>query len=144
MSLVADVDDAVALAGAHADLVMDLGDEWAHRVDDVATPCSGRFDDGRCRSMGREHDRVPSRDIGDVVDEDHALALEALDDQLVVDDLVVAVHGRLESPDHPGQGLDRHLHPGTEPAGLGEQHPINSHADSGYEQDRPPVAWYSP
>ena len=55
-------------------------------------------------------------------------ALEALDDQLVVDDLVVAVHGRLEGPHHPRQRLDRHLDAGAEAAGLGEQHPVDVHA----------------
>ena len=68
----------------------------------------------------------PGGHLGDVVDEDDAQTLEALDDELVVDDLVVAVHGRLEGPDHPRQRLDRHLHAGAEPARLGEQHPITS------------------
>ena len=44
-------------------------------------------------------------------------SLEAVDDQLVVDDLVVAVHGRLEDPHHPRQRLDRHLHAGAEARG---------------------------
>ena len=72
-----------------------------------------------------------------------ALALEALDDQLVVDDLVVAVDRRLEGPDHPGQRLDRHLHAGAEPARLGEQDAIDGHtiqATSPWS----PVAWYEP
>ena len=50
---------------------------------------------------------------------------EAVDDQLVVDDLVVAVHGRLEGPHHPGQRLDRHLDAGAEAAGRGEQHLVD-------------------
>ena len=52
-------------------------------------------------------------------------SLEALDDELVVDDLVVAVHGRLEGPHHPGQRLDRHLHAGAEAPRLGEQHAVD-------------------
>jgi hypothetical protein len=38
---------------------------------------------------------------------------------------VVAVHGGLEDPHHPGQGLDRLLHAGAEPPGLGQQDPFD-------------------
>ncbi len=57
----------------------------------------------------------------DVVDEDDPELHEPVDDQLVVDDLVVAVDGRLEGPHHPAQRLDRHLDPGTESTGGAEQ-----------------------
>ena len=50
-----------------------------------------------------------------------AAALEALDHDPVVDDLVVAVDGRLEGPHHPGQRLDGHLHAGAEAARGSEQ-----------------------
>ena len=53
-------------------------------------------------------------------------ALPAMD-QPVVDDLVVAVHGRLERAHQPRQSLDRHLHPGAEPAGRGEQDLFDGH-----------------
>ena len=53
---------------------------------------------------------------------------EAVDHQLVVDDLVVAVHRRLEGPDHPGQRLDGHLDAGAEAPGRGEQHLVDGHA----------------
>ena len=69
----------------------------------------------------------PGGHLGDVVDEHHAEVAEAVDHQLVVDDLVVAVHGRLEGPHHPGQRLDGHLHPGAEPAGGGEEHLVDGH-----------------
>ena len=52
---------------------------------------------------------------------------EPVDDEPVVDDLVVAVHGRLEDAHHPREGLDRHLDPGAEAAGLGEQHLFDGH-----------------
>ena len=65
-------------------------------------------------------------------------SLEALDDELVVDDLVVAVHGRLEGPHHPGQRLDRHLDAGAEPPRRGEQHLVDGHRRRGYRRpDRP-------
>jgi hypothetical protein len=38
-----------------------------------------------------------------------------------VDDLVVAVHGRLEDAHHPRQRLDRHLDAGAVTAGLGQE-----------------------
>ena len=124
---VADVHDAIALACPHAHLVMDLGDERAHRVDDVAAAFLRRGDDLRRRAVSRQHDRPPLRDVGDVVDEDDALALEALHDQLVVDDLVIAVHGRFEAAHHPRQCLDRHLDPGAEPPRLGQEHAFDRH-----------------
>ena len=127
VALVAHVDDPVSLPRAHTHLVVHLGDERAHGVDDVAAPRPRGFDDRRRRAVGGQHDRITGGGVGDVVDEHHTLSLEALDDQLVVDDLVVAVHRRFEGPDHPRQGLDRHLHTGAEPPRLGEQHAIDSH-----------------
>ena len=114
VTVMADVDDAVALLGAHLHLVMNLGDERAHRVDDVAaaSPCCG--DDLGGRAVSREHDRTTRGNVGDVVDEHDALLLEPVDDDLVVDDLVVAVDGRFEGAHHPCQCLDRHLDTGAE------------------------------
>ena len=40
---------------------------------------------------------------------------------------MVAVHRRREQPDHPGQGLDRHLDTGTEATGLGQENLANGH-----------------
>ena len=78
--------------------------------------------------MRRQHDRAALRNVSDVIDEHHAVRLEALDDELVVDDLVVAIDRRLEAAHHPRQRLDGHLHAGAEPAGLGEQHTVDVHA----------------
>ncbi len=75
--------------------------------------------------MGAQHERRTGRHIGHVVDEDHPLVLEALDDMAVVHDLVVAVHGRLEHPHHPGQGLDRLFDAGAEPPGLRQHHSLD-------------------
>ena len=44
----------------------------------------------------------------------------------VVDDLVVAVHRRLEDPHHPRQGLDGLLDPGTEAPGLGQEDAVDT------------------
>ena len=81
---------------------------------------------------------APSRDLVDVVDEDDTGPLEGLHHPLVVDDLVVAVDGRLEDPHHPGEGLDRHLDTGAEPAWLGEQYTVN-HSPNGRNNGAQPV-----
>ena len=127
MALVTDVHDAVALPGTDTHLVVDLRDERAHRVDDVAAAGAGGLHHRRRRPMGRQHDRVAGGDVGDVVHEHHPQPLEALHDELVVHDLVVAVHRRLERPDHPGERLDGHLDAGAEPTWLGEQDAVDTH-----------------
>ena len=125
VTLVADVDDAEALACPHLHLVVHLRDEWAHAVHDVAAPrAGGRHDLGR-RSVGGEHDRAAFRHVGDVIDEHDPERLEPVDHELVVDDFVVAVDGRLEGAHHPRERLDRHLYPGAEPARRGEQHEVD-------------------
>ena len=87
-----------------------------------------RGNDFGCAAVRRQHQRRARGHRVDVVDEHHAEVAETLDDEPVVHDLVVAVHGRLEDPHHPRQRLDRHLHAGAEAAGLGEQHLIDAHA----------------
>ena len=115
----------------HLRLVVDLGHERADRVDDEPVVLAGRGHDLGRRAVGREHERRARRDVVDVVDEDHAEAAEPVDHEAVVDDLVVAVDGRLEDPDHPRERLDRHLDPGTEAARLGEQHAFDGHSERG-------------
>ena len=76
--------------------------------------------------MGAEHERRTGGNIGHVIDEDDALVTEALDHMPVVDDLVIAVDGRLKDPHHPGQGFDRLLDAGAEPPGLGQHDSVHS------------------
>ena len=125
VTFVTDVDDLVALLGAGLHLVVDLGDERTDRVDDIATLGSSCSDDLGGRAVGRKHDRSTSRHIGDVVDEDHAGLFEPLHHELVVHDLVVAVHRRFERPHHPGEGLDRHLDTGAKASRRSQQHGLN-------------------
>ena len=77
--------------------------------------------------MRGQHERRTGRHVVDVVDEDHALLAETVDDEPVVHDLVVAVHGRLEDPNHPRQRLDRHLDAGAEAPRFGEQDLLYGH-----------------
>ena len=137
VAAVADVEDRVALARPDLGLVVHLGDERAHRVDDVATFGAGRGHHVGCRAVRRQHQRRARRHLGDVVDEDHTLVLEPLDHEPVVHDLVVAVDGRLERADHPCEGLDRHLHARAEAPGFGEQHLLDSALD--WPSTRPSV-----
>ena len=127
VTLVTDVEDAVALAGAHLHLVVDLGDERADGVDHERTALLGCGHHLGRRPMGRQHDRATRGHLVHVVDEHHATAFETLDDDPVVDDLVVAVDGWFEGVNHPAQRLDRHLDAGAEPSRFGQQHTVDVH-----------------
>ena len=85
------------------------------------------LDDLGGRSVRREHERGAVGHLVHVVDEDHPSGPELVHDVSVVDDLVVAVHRRLEDPDHPRQGLDGLLDSGTETSGRGQQDTLDRH-----------------
>ena len=91
-----------------------------------------RLDDLGRRPVGGQHDRAAGWHKSDVVDENDPELAEAVDHDLVVDDLVVAVNGRFEDPHHPGERLDRHLHPGTEPPWRSQQYLFDFHAIPSY------------
>ena len=116
-----DIKDRVALPGAHLELVVDLGHQGTAGVDDDAPVRAGGALDLGGGAVSREHDGRKGRDLVDVVHEHDALTAEFLDDEAVVDDLVVAVDGRLEHAHHPRQSLDGHLHARAEAARLCEQ-----------------------
>jgi hypothetical protein len=139
VAVVADVEDRVALAGPDLELVVDLGDQRAHGVDHHPPAIPGRRDHLGGRAVGRQHQGRAGRHLVHVVDEDDAPGPELVDHVPVVDDLVVAVDGRLEDPHHPGQGLDGLLHPGTEPPRFGQQHSVHVHRP-GYRRHR----WWRP
>ncbi len=127
MTFVTNINNAIALACARAHFVMHLGDERTHRVDHVATAFAGGVDHGRCRTMCRQHDRTTLWHFADVVNEDHATFGEAIDDDLVVHDLVIAVHRSIKRSYHPRECLDCHLDAGAKTTRRGEQHSINRH-----------------
>ena len=77
--------------------------------------------------MRRQHQGGTSRYFTDIVDEDHPLGPELVHHMLIVDDLVIAVHRRLEDPDHPGQGFDGLLHPRTEAPRFSQEHTFDGH-----------------
>ena len=140
VTLMTDVDDVEAFSGARLHLVMHLGDEGAHRIDHVTAALAGCGNDLRCRSVRREHDRGPDRNLVDRVNEDDALFHETIDDDLVVHDLVVAVHGFVEGAHHPCERLDGHLDTGAETPRRRKQHLVNSHRATSIERQQPRVA----
>ena len=121
----------IALAGTDLDLVVDLGHQRAHGVDHEPPPARAAATTSGAEPWAESMSGAPVGDLVDVVDEDHAEVGEALHHEPVVDDLVVAVDGRLEGPHHPGQGLDGHLHPGAEASGAGQEHLLDVHASQG-------------
>ena len=114
---VPDVQHGEALACPHPRFVVHLGDERADRIHHVTAFGVGFRDNFGSRAVRRQHQRSAGGHVRHVIDEHDALLAEALHDEPVVDDLVVAVHGRFERPDHPRERFDRHLHPGAEAAG---------------------------
>ena len=130
MSLVTNVDNLISLTGANLDLVVDLGDEWADRVHHVPAGIDGGLDDLWCGSMCRQHDGRACRNVGDVIDEDHPHVLESLNDEAIMNNLVIAVHGRFECSNHGGEGLDGHLHTSAKTSGRSEQNVIDGHVSN--------------
>ena len=86
-------------------------------------PALGRLpaDLGR-HAVGRIEKVGPFGHLGKIVDENHPQPTEPVHHPFVVDDLVVDVDRRAETPDRQLQALDRHVDPGAEPAGAGKDH----------------------
>ena len=127
VALVADVDDREALPRAHLGLVVDLGDERAHSVHHKASFAARPGDHLGRGAVGAEHHGRARGNLRDVVDEHDAEPAEPVDHELVVDDLVVAVDGRVEDAHHPRERLDGHLHAGAEAPWGREQHFLDPH-----------------
>ena len=105
---------------------MHLGHERAHRVDHHAAARPGGRDDLGRGAVGAQHQGRPGGTSATSSTKIDALGPEAVDHVPVVDDLVVAVDGRLEDPHHPGQSFDRLLDAGAEPPGLRQQDSVDS------------------
>ena len=127
MACVADIKDLKALLCPDLELMVHLRHERADSVHDDPVLLPRGIDHLGRRAMGAQHQGRASGDLAHVVDEDDSLIGEALHHVLVVDDLVVAVDGRLEGPNHPCKCFDRLLDAGTEPPGFGQQHLIDVH-----------------
>jgi len=75
--------------------------------------------------MRRQHNWAPDRNLLDVIDKLHALRPERINDDLIVNNFVIAVHRRLERTHHPGQSFDRHLDSSAKPTWFSKQHSID-------------------
>ena len=120
VTLVTDVEHRVALLGANLEFVMDLGDERTDGVDDRAAAARAASMTSGGEPWALSMTGAPGGTVVDVVDEDDAEGLEVLDDELVVNDLVVAVDRRLEDPRHPVECLNGLFDAGAKPPGCCE------------------------
>ncbi len=77
--------------------------------------------------MSTQHDRSTLGHQSDVINELNSQASEMIDNELVMDNLVVAVDGRFEDSRHPVEGFDGLFHAGTKAPRRGEQNAINGH-----------------
>jgi hypothetical protein len=64
--------------------------------------------------MRRKHYWASLGHIGDVVNKNHTQRPKSIYDNFVMNDLVIAVDGRLKGSHHPSQSFDRHFDAGTE------------------------------
>ena len=117
----ADQDDGATGVGVTLGLAMDLGDQRAGGIDkeQVATGCLGRH---RFRdAVGGEDHRPVVRHLVELVDEDRALGLEALDHEAVVDDLVPDIDRPAIAREGALDDLDRAIDARAEAARTGKQ-----------------------
>ena len=77
--------------------------------------------------MGTQHHRCARRDDVDVVNEDDAERLKVVDHKLIVNDFVVAVHGRFENSRHPIERLDGFFDTRAETSRGSEHDSVNFH-----------------
>jgi hypothetical protein len=120
---VADQDDGAALAHVALGLVVDLGDQRARRVEHRQVAGGRGLDHRLGDAVGAEHGMGAVRHLGQLLDEDGALGLQAVHDMAVVHDLVADIDRRLVFLDGPLDDVDRPHHAGAETARLGQDDP---------------------
>ena len=117
-----DQDDSEPLGVAPLCLYMHFADERAGGIDLEEMALARRFGNRLGHPVGREHDRpVVFRDFVELVDEDRCLALQLVDHEFVVNDLVAHI-------DRPAIPFERSLddfdgahHPSTKSTRRGHQ-----------------------
>src|SRR5439155_1756388 len=124
-------------------LDMDLGHQRAGGVDRVEGTGPGVGVHARRDAMSREHDGLPLGDLGLLLHEDRAPALQALDHVLVVDDLLAHVDGWAVEPERVLDGRDRAINARAVAAGRRKEdlpracgHTKKSRARKGYLRTR--------
>ncbi len=119
---VADQHDLAAAAKMDFRLAVHLGDEWAGGVEVKEVP-PGRGRRHRLGdAVGGENHRLPGlRNFVEVLHEDRALRLEAVDDIAIMDDLMPHVDRRAIFGERQLDDLDSPVHPGAEAARAAEE-----------------------
>ena len=102
-------------------LAMDLGDQRAGGVDIEQVAAAGLGRHRLRHAVGGEHHRPVVGHLVELVDEDRALGLEALDDIAVVHDLVADIDRPAVALDGALDDLDGAIDAGAEAARAGEQ-----------------------
>src|SRR5262249_21613369 len=112
-----------ALARVALALQMHFGYERTGRVDHRQRALPGIVDHGAGDAMGAEDSDAARRNVGDLLDEAHALRAQSLDHVAVVHDLVSDIDGGAELLERPLDDRDRALNASTNPSRLGQDHP---------------------
>ena len=93
VAIVADQQDLVVVASEASRFTVDLGDEWARRINSVQLTIRGTLDDGGRDTVGRKHHGGSFRNFFNLIHKDGALSFERRDDMDVVHDLLAHVDG---------------------------------------------------
>jgi hypothetical protein len=111
MTLVADQQDVVIVAGEALRLVVYLGDERAGRVNGRQVPAPRLFADLGGDAVRGEHDHAALGDLFGLLDEDGAALLQLADHVRVMHDLLAHVYGSTELAKGDLHGLDGPVDP---------------------------------
>ncbi|MHC2193694.1 hypothetical protein ACVJF1_006327 [Bradyrhizobium diazoefficiens] len=114
----ADQDQGAALGDIALPLIVNFRDQGAGGIEHRKVARGGLFLDAAGDAMGAENGHRLRRNLGQLLDEDGALVLQALDHVFVVHDLVAHVDGRAELLQRPFHDLDRPHHARAETARL--------------------------
>jgi hypothetical protein len=100
---------------------VDLGDQRAGGIDLDQPPRTGRFTQRGRDAVGAVDEDRPGRDVGHIIDEDHAAGAEVFHDVAIVHDLVIDIDRRAPQAQHLVHDLDGHVDASAEPAGIGQE-----------------------
>ncbi len=122
MAGMADQDQRAALGDVPLALIVDLGDQRAGGIEHRKPAGSGFFLDAAGHAVGAEHGHGAGRNLGEVLDEDRAFVLQALDHVFVMHDLVPDIDRRAVLLKRAFHDFDGAHDTGAKAAGLREIH----------------------
>jgi hypothetical protein len=117
-----DQDQRAAFGHVALALIVNLRDQRAGGVQHRQVPRGGLFLDAAGHAMGGKHGYRQRRHFGEILDEDRAFALQALDYVFVMHDLVPNIDRRAILLERALHDLDGAHDPGAKAAGLREIH----------------------